>query len=405
MDVYVARQPIFDRDMNIYGYELLYRRGKSNRFDGTDDSQATASLLDTSFLVIGFNELIGGTRGFINFSQEFLESGVPLLLPKDKVVIEVLERVEATDEIIAACRKLKDRGYMLALDDFILDQGGGGCAPLIELADIIKIEFSSAPEKEQLRLIRRYKDRIIFLAEKVETPQDYQRAVQMGYRLFQGYYFSRPIIINATDIGSLDINMMQILRELRREEPNFQTVAEIIEKDLGLSYKLLKMANSVYYGAKVPVKSIRQAVLLLGTNEMIQWIHLMLLKGVQKPENAELVKTSVIRGRMMSLMAFALGHTSLESDYFIVGIFSSLDVILNDDMHNIIRGLSLSPEAEDALLGGSNGIRRCLESVLALERADWSRLNEMIAAQNIPQEKFMGMYLDALRWQQAIQDS
>ena len=403
MDVYVARQPIFDRNMKLYGYELLYRQSRSNCFEGTDDSQATASLLDTSFLVIGFNELIGGTRGFINFSQEFLANEIPLLLPKDKVVIEILERVEVTDEVVAACRKFKSLGYMLALDDFILDQEEA-CRPLIELADIIKIEFPAAPEEKQLRLIRKYGKRITFLAEKVETGPDYQRAVQMGYRLFQGYFFSRPVMINATDIGSLDVNLVRILRELQREEPDFRTISEIIEKDLGLSYKLLRMANSVYYGTKHPVKSIRQALLQLGTKEMIQWIHLMLLKGVQKPENAELIRTSVVRGKMMALMASALGRPSLESDYFIVGIFSSLDVILNDDMHNIISGLSLDPEAGGALLGVDNEIRSCLDSVLALEKADWSRLSQILTAKYIPQEKYMNMYLEALRWQQSVQE-
>lgn len=403
MDVYVARQPIFDRNMKLYGYELLYRQSRSNCFDGADDSRATASLLDTSFLVIGFNELIGGTRGFINFSQEFLEKEIPLLLPKDKVVIEVLERVEATDEIVAACRKLKSMGYALALDDFMPDRAET-FRPLIELADIIKVEFLSAPATEQLRLIRQYKGRIAFLAEKVETETDYGRAVRMGYDLFQGYFFSRPVMINATDIGSLDVNLMQILRELQGEEPDFRAIAETIEKDLGLSYKLLKMANSVYYGTKHPVKSIRQALLQLGTKEMLQWIHLMLLKGIQKPENAEMLQTCVVRGKMMALMASALGRPSLESDYFIVGIFSSLDVILNDDMHNIISGLSLSPEAGDALLGVGNEIRSCLDSVLALEKADWSRLSEILAEKHISQEKYMSMYLEALRWQQSVQE-
>lgn len=403
LDVYVARQPIFDRQMNTYGYELLYRQSHNNYYEGTDDNQATAALLDTSFLVIGFGALTGGGKGFINFPQELLKNGIPFLLPKQQVVIEILERVDATPDVVAACKKLKSEGYILALDDFILEQGGGGCAPLIDLADIIKIEFPLYPEAEQRKLIQKYKHRITFLAEKVETSEEYRRALEMGYSLFQGYFFSKPMMVNARDIGSLNVNLMRLLRELQRKEPDLGVVARIIEQDLGLSYKLLKMANSLYYGAKYPVRSIRQALLHLGTKEMIQWVNLMLLRSVNSHENAELVRASVVRGKMLASMAEALGRPAAEADYFIAGSFSSLDELLHDDMSHIVEDLPLSQEVIDALLGVNNGIRSCLDSILALERADWGRLSEILSEKHISQEAYMTMYLEALRWQQSFQ--
>lgn len=400
MDVYIARQPIFDRRMNLFGYELLYRRSQNNFFEGTDDNVATAALLDTSFLVIGFNELTGGTKGFINFSGELLQKGVPLLLPAEKVVVEILERVEPTPEIVEACRRLKAKGCVLALDDFILEDAEKGWAPLLALADIVKVEFPYYSEDMQAALIKKYGKKVTFLAEKVETAEQHKRALEMGYQLFQGYFFSKPVLLNAKDIGTLDTNLISILRLLQEESPDLQAVAGIIESDLGLSYKLLKMANSVYYGARYKVTSIRQALMFLGTEELSQWVQLMLVSGVRKPENDELLKNSIVRGRMLSLMAERLGGRAKKSKCFMVGIFSALDDILGQNMNDIVQGLPLDEECKDALLGGDNEIRRCLNAVLALERADWAALNRFTQEQDITQEELMRLFLQALRWQQ-----
>lgn len=400
MDVYIARQPIFDRQMGLYGYELLYRQSKNNFFEGTDDNAATAALLDTSFLVIGFNELTDGTKGFINFPGKLLREGVPLLLPAEKVVVEILERVETTPEIVEACRQLKARGCVLALDDFILEDAEKGWAPLLALADIVKIEFPHYDEGLQNAFIKKYGKKVTFLAEKVETAEQYKRALQIGYQLFQGYFFSKPVLLGAKDIGALDTDLLRILRLLQEESPDLQAVAEIIENDIGLSYKLLKMANSVYYGAKYKVTSIRQALMFLGTEELSQWVQLMLVSGVRKPENDELLKDSIVRGRMLSLMAGRLNRPDKKSKSFMVGIFSELDDILGESMSSIVQGLPLDDESRDALLGGDNEIRRCLNAILSLEHADWSSLNRFTQEQNISQEEFMKLFLQALRWQQ-----
>lgn len=401
MDVYVARQPIFDRQMNLYGYELLYRKSDKNCFEKTDDRTATASVLENSFFAIGFDELTCGTRGFINFSSDLLKNGVAELLPKDKIVVEILERVVADDSVVAACKKLKTEGYTLALDDFILKDGGGGCAPLIGLADIIKIEFPFSKPEDQLRLMEKFRGRVSFLAEKVETVEQYRQAVSMGYRLFQGYFFSRPVMMKAKDISSLDSSLILVMKELRREEPDFRKVSEIIEKDVGLSYRLLKMANSVFYGAHgYRIKSIPQALVQIGAKPLLQWIQLSLLKGMQTHENSELVKTCAVRGRLLAEMADKMGKSALESDYFIVGIFSSLDQILGTDMESVVKSLSLSGQASDALLGRSNELRRCLDAVLALEQADWKKLSGMLSECGVPREEFMQTYLDAIKWQQ-----
>ena len=403
MDVYVARQPIFNRKMRIYGYELLYRKSVNNYYEGTDDDQATITLINDSFFVFGFKELIEETRGFINFSQNLLLGELAYMLPKEKVVIEILERVEATKEVVEACRRLKEKGYILALDDFVLEQYTKEYLPLIELADIIKVEFPAVSGKDIQKLIDRYKKRIIFLAEKVETREEYQRAMNMGFKLFQGYYFSKPVMTGARDIGALNVNLVQILNELNHEEINYYSITGIIQQDVGLSYKFLKMVNSVYYGSRYRIKNIQQGLIFMGTNEIRRWVYLMMLRGVQCPENAELVKNSVIRGKMLSLIARELKLGS-ESDYFIGGMFSSIDVLLNTEMEKALQGLPMSREVRDALTGKDNRFRWYLDTVLALEQARWENLNAADKYPKLTAQKYMALYMEAIRWQKTYAD-
>ncbi|MCI1859558.1 MAG: HDOD domain-containing protein [Sporolactobacillus sp.] len=401
MDVYVARQPIFDRERHLYGYELLYRKEGRNYFPGGDDRQATAALLANSVLVANFSELTDGTKGFINFPGEFLIEGLPRLLPRRKIVVEVLERVQATSDVIAACRRLKQEGYTIALDDFLI-RGERVYHPLVQLADIVKIEFSKNRLTDQLQFMRRFRGKIIFLAEKIETEKEYELARKMGYRLFQGYFFSRPAMINATDIGLLDIRLINIIKDLRKPEPDLDQVAAQISKDLGLTYKVLRLSNRFGFGAMQPVHTIRQAVVRIGTEQLLQWLHLFLLNQTRNRENDELVKTSMIRGRLMQLLAGALGRGQQAGDYFITGIFSSIDFILNDSMKHIIDELPLDGPVRSALLGGSGPLRETLESVKAYEAAKWEQLRVFIQNSGIDPGKYITLYLSALQWTRSI---
>ena len=401
-DIYVARQPIFNKHMKLYGYELLYRKSQNNYYEGVDDNTSTASLLSSTFLVIGFDELVDGTKGFINFSEELLLGEVPYLLPKEKVVVEILERVKTNDFVIQACKKLKSMGYIIALDDFIMSDISKEYMELIELADIIKVEFSCWNIEDQLNLINKYKNQITFLAEKVETREEYHKAIKMGYSLFQGYFFSKPVMMNAKEIHSLDVNLVRMMEELHNDEPDFDKVTEIIEGDLGLSYKLLKIANSIYFGLPGEIKSINQALVRLGKSEMLQWVHLMLLKDVQNAETEELVKTSLIRAKFFGLLAAEMNQKGQEADYFLTGLFSSIDIILNNDMSKIMAKLPLGEDVKKALLGNDTELRRCLEMVLAFEKGDWETAETDFGDKYFTKEKYMKLYMEALKWQQSL---
>lgn len=394
MDIYVGRQPIFDRNMNVFAYELLYRRSMNNFFEEIDDNKATAELINNYFLSMHSVELTSGTKAFINFSQDMLIMEIPLLLPVDTTVVEVLERVEINEDIIAACRKLRDNGYLIALDDFVFNES---YLPLMEIAHIIKIEFSAVDHETQRKLIKKYKNKIKFLAEKVETREEYLLALDMGYDYFQGYFFSKPVIVKGKEIGSLNHSLIRIMNELNKKEPDYQKISKIIETDMGLSYKLLKLANSAFFGTRNQILSIKQALVQLGLIEIKKWVYLMMLKDIQILENKELIRNCFIRAKFMELLAVETGKTDRQSEYFMTGMFSSIDVLLNRDMNEIVKELCLADDVKEALLGVDNEIKRILDIVINYELLKFNAIDND-KDYFITRENLSFVYIDALKW-------
>ena len=395
MEVFVARQPIFDRQMATYGYELLYRRNSENNFyEGEDDSQATADVIHNAFLVMQFQTLTGGARAFINFSQKLIERGIPHLLPSENIVVEITEQVEPTETVIDACRALKQAGYTLALDDFVF---GEAYLPLLEIADIVKIDIRVTPSAEQSRLIHTYGRTCRFLAEKVETREEYQASVVRGFTFFQGYFFSKPVIYRGRDIAGLDTTLIRLMNELNAQDVDYQRVTETIEKDVGLSYKLLKSARSLFYGARAPVATVKQAIVRLGTQEIRKWIYLMMLKGMQDADNRELIDNCLIRGRMMELIALEAGLQDDHMRFFLTGLFSAIDILLQRDMRSILDEVAIDDEVRSALLGKPNMLRRTLSTVLVYEKGDWES-RRLYANDPVAEMTRMSLYFNALEW-------
>lgn len=399
MEVFIARQPIFDRRMQIYGYELLYRKGEECSFSGMDDDMATAELLYNSLLVMGLDDLTDGSVAFINFSKKLVDSEVPYMLPQKNVVIEVLERGRSTRTVVDACNKLREQGYTVALDDFVMDEN---FYPLIGCVDLIKVEYPSVSIPDQKKLIGGLKGRVKFLAEKVETREEYQQALSLGYDYFQGYFFRKPVTLNSREIVSFDANLFLILKELEAEEPDFGNIAAVIGHDVGLTYKLMKLANSVAAGARRQINSIRQALAFLGIRELRQWAYLMMLKGLRNPENDAALDLSVQRARLMELLAGELGREEDKEEYFLTGMFSLVDVLINRPMERVLEGLPLSERCKAALLGEDNDLSAMLRDISGLESGMNPSGERSGTAAGVGADRYMELYVNALRWAKSV---
>jgi EAL and modified HD-GYP domain-containing signal transduction protein len=393
MDVCIARKPIFDRNMKVYGYDLLYC--ENTIANTVSEADVKSELVYDSFFVIGIDDLTNGAAAFIRFSRALVDGDIPVQFPRDKIVVEVFEEDYNKQVTAEDCVKIKSLGYRLALDGFILDDANIG---LLKAADIIKINFSAATITTQAAMVGRFKGNVRFLADNIETREDYTRAADIGYDLFGGSFFTKPSYVNTKEIESLDMNLFNLIQELDRPEPDYAVLSEIIERDLGLSYKLLKFVNSAAMSSGYKIVSISRAVTYLGTRTLRQFLSVILVKKHQTNENEELVKLSLVRGKLMSLLASELGLGEAGSAYFFTGIFSLIDVILDRSMREIVHELPLIGAVKQALLGENNPLRRMLDFIVRYENARWDLAGNAYPMNRIDKNMMMSLYIDALRW-------
>ena len=395
MEVYVGRQPIFDRHSNVFGYELLYRRSMNNFYEGVDGNQATRDLIYNAFFAMQIDDLTEGKVGFINFTDAMVRDLVPEILPKEKLVIEILENSIVDQDLIQACKSLKEKGYILALDDFVLSPS---FEPLLELVDIIKIEFPNVSLETQRNLIKEHKNKIRFLAERLETREEYNVALQMGYDYFQGFFFSKPVIYKQNDIGVLNTSILNIIHQLRTLDPDYNRIAQAVELDVGLSYKVIRLSNTISFGARYSIRSVRQALVRIGILELRRWFNVLLLKDLQQVENHELIKQSLVRAHLMENLAQYCEAKEQSLDYLLTGMFSSIDVLLSKPMEEVLMGMPLVDTVKAALLGEENDLKHVLDFVKRYEAMDINPETFDFPLEKIDLESFNGFYIEALRW-------
>jgi EAL and modified HD-GYP domain-containing signal transduction protein len=293
-------------------------------------------------------------------------------------------------------------GYMLAVDGFILDSGN---ISLLDIADIIKIDFTSATIETQAALIRKYKRKVRFFAHNIETREEYRQASDIGYDLFEGNFFSKPSVVNSKEIEPLDMNLLNIIHVLNAPEPDYIVISNIIEHDLALSYKLLKFVNSAYIASWYRINSIYRAVTYLGTRALRQFVLLIMMKNMNNSENAELIRLSLVRGRLMSLLAKELGMKETGSEYFFTGMFSLIDVILNKSMESVLKELPILNSVKQALLGADNDMRRMLNFIICYEKAQWDEIEGQYPMNIIGKNRIVSLYIDALKWANLLDDN
>ncbi len=367
----IGRQPIYDRRLGVVGYELLFRRAGEGQAV-VDGNQATSQVIVNTFIEIGLDVLVGEHLAFINFTADLLLASDRLTLPPDRVVIEVLEDVEARPEIVDRLQALAARGYTIALDDVVAYDAA--LEPLLDVAQVVKVDVLATDRARLPGLVDRLRRRgRRLIAEKVETQQDFDALRALGFDYFQGYFFARPDLVRQHRSPGNRAALLFLLAKLQDREVDFRELERIIAWDVTLSYKLLRFINSAYYALPSRVDSIRQAIALLGTRTVATWVTLLVMAGVDdKPR--ELMTTALVRATMCERLGRARGADDPDR-FFMVGLLSVLDALLDQPMAAIVASLPLADDVAGALVAREGSLGEALVSTLAYERGQWERLD------------------------------
>ncbi|MDR0570955.1 MAG: HDOD domain-containing protein [Clostridiales Family XIII bacterium] len=403
METFIARQPIFDKRNEVYAYELLYRSDKDkNYFDPSiDPDLASTRTIINSFIEIGLDRLTNGRKAFVNCTERLLVNGIPTMLPSKYLVVEVLEDVKAKPDTVAACLTLKEAGYMIALDDFELNEDN---EEFVAFADIIKIDFLALPvEKieELIRYIKRRKDirrKPRLLAEKIESHEMHELALKLGFTYFQGYYFSKPVIVTGHTLSPISINRLRVMSVAMKDEIDFHELAEVIRKDVAMSYRLLKLVNSAYFAFSQKVGSIHQALVILGTLALRKWIALICLAEANPEKSMELVRMSMIRARFMEYAGAFVGKEDRTEILYMIGMFSMLDALMDAPIETVLEQMGLDPQISAPLLEKKGSDYELLRLIEKYEKGDFDAAFEISRRIGLKNETVAAAYVEAVSW-------
>lgn len=391
---FIARQPIFDVERRVQAYELLFRDSTANRFAGADPDRASQGAFDTAVL-LGLDVLSEGYSLFLNCPHDFLVQRYPTLFPPDFTVIEVLETVEPDEPVLAALREMKGAGYRIALDDYVDEPR---FAPLVELADIIKIDFRATPATTRCQLVERYNHgRHQLLAEKVEAPEELAEAAQLGFALFQGYLFGQPEMLTTSKVPVLADTHLRIQRAVSSPQLDLIAIEQLIKSEPALCYRLLRYLQSPAFYLQTEVMSILHALALLGEQELRKWLMLMASVVAAGGEpNPEPIARALARARFAELLApfVALPGSSL----YLTSLFAQMEGIVNRPLATIVDEVVLPQEVREALSGVVTPLRNCEQLVGAYERGDWRKSDWLRRRFQIPEIELRSMRREAAVW-------
>ena len=393
----MARQPILTREEQVFGYELLFRDGVENYFRALDPEMASRSTLDTSML-IGLDTLCAGRRAFLNCTREVLLKDYVTLLPPQQTVVEVLESVEPDDLVVAACQRLKENGYLIALDDFVADDRRHR---LTEYADIIKVDCKLVRPDQQAALIKRYGPwKCRLLAEKVETHKEFVAAKNAGFIYFQGYFFRRPEVMVTHEVPANRLNYIRMLQAVSKPELDAREIENAIKVEASICYRLLRYMNSAVFGFSTEIHSIRHALSLLGEREIRRWVRLVATLGAAQDKSTELVTLALVRARFCELLSPKVQHG--DSDLFLLGLLSLFDAILEMPMAMILENIAIDHETKAVLLGGASRLRPLYQLMLARESGEWQQAAELAKQLPLKDEEVADLYWQAMQWARQV---
>lgn len=396
MFFYAARQPILDRNKQLFGYELLFRDGVENAFPNIDGDEATSKMIEGSQFAFGLDDFLGDKPGFINFTLETLEKKYPSMLPKEQVVVEILETIQPGKRLLAECQELKEQGYTLALDDYIHKNVWRHFYPYI---DIIKIDFRSTSKEqiEEIKLALTHFPHIKLLAEKVETNEEFQQAMSQGFSYFQGYFFSRPEMMQTRALSPSQLALAELLYETSKAEFDLVRIADVFKRDVTLSYKLLRYSNSTIFKRRAEIETIKHALVVLGQVELKKFLSLLFTAQISTDKPAELMRLAMTRANFAESLASIGQQVDLEKA-FLTGMMSLMDAILDEPIESVMEKLPLASEIKEALIQNTGVLARYIELIKCYETANWQLAAALTNTLKLDVDKVPDAYHHAVQW-------
>lgn len=398
--LFLGRQPILDRKQELVAYELLFRSGTQNAAFVTDGAMATATVIVNAFSELSVGDALGNCRGFINVDEEFLFNDVLELLPMQSVVLEILETVPPTEAVVQRCRELKEKGFTLALDDVI--QVTAEYKDLIELVEIIKVDLQPLTTEQLIALSKKL--RLLgkkMLAEKVDSREQMQLCMELGYELFQGYYFAKPTIIAGKKLNHSQMALMRLMGLVHSDADTVE-LETAFKPEPDLTVNLLRMTNSVGCGCKVRITSLRHAITVLGRRQLQRWLQLLLFASKNQSGTASpLLHLAATRGRLMELLATTQkkNDTIYADSAFMVGIMSLMPALMGMPIADIIAPLGITNEVREALCEGSGSLGKLLALVAATEYGSPKEISECLEqCSGLDNETLNHCLTQALTW-------
>src|SRR3954452_1297769 len=390
-DIFVARQPIYDRELEVFAYDLLFSSGDADAAHTDIDSEAaTSTVIVNTFASMGLTDLVGNRPAAMTVSKSFLLDAGSLQLPAERLILELRRDVKAEDEVLAALSELKVRGYTLAIDDFVATPER---QPLLELADIVKLDIQALGQQALWQHSGQLQGGgAKLVAKRVETHEELEFSRNLGFEYYQGQFLCQPKLVTKRTVPTNRMAKLAMLAELNRPDADFDSLEKLIGHDVGLSYRFLRYINSAFFSLPHKVGSIRQALVLLGINAVKRWATLLAMAEVDDKPN-ELIVTALVRAKMCELAAGSLPARERE-EFFTTGMFSVVDALLDSPMDVVLASLPLSDEVKAALHRhqGPKGV--VLSAVLAYEQARFEDLKALVPPGASTQE----MYTESIAW-------
>lgn len=397
MAFFAARQPILTHDKVLHGYELLFRNSMENVFPVVDDEKATSKMMEGLSLDLGLENISSGELAFINFTKQSLLLGHPLLLPADKIVVEILESVSPCDEVYEQIKHLNELGYTIALDDFIHCEAWEAFYPLCKIIKVDCLHVSDTQLKDVLDIAKRH-PHLTLLAEKVETIDVFKAYSKLGFTLFQGYFFSKPEVIKGVYLSPNHATLSSLLSEITKEEVDTSKIVDLLELDPSIAYKLLRYAQSPLFMRRNPISSIRQAVIMLGQKELEKFISLLCAATFGEGKTTELMKLSLQRAKLCDFFAMKTNNQEHQSSAFLVGMFSLLDAMLDAKLSDVLNNLPLGQDIKKALTEHEGWLYHAIEVCFEFERGDWDSMQEICKRHDLDFNDMLQAYSDAIMW-------